>query len=644
MKQVAPYGEWSSPITTRMITAESVGLTMVGVDGDRVVWTELRPSEGGRTALVQARLDGTQRQEWDPGLYVRTLVHEYGGGAARAARGLTLAVKLGDQRIWRLPSDPASGEEVALTPPGDRYADLEVSPDGRWVVAVCERPHRDREHENLIVAVPLDGGEVIPLVMGHDFYASPRFSPDGRTIAFITWDHPAMPWDGTTLWTVGWDGATAGEPRRVAGGPDESVLQPRWSPAGRLTFVSDRSGWWNLFQQRADDVVPLTAVEAELARPPWTLGQTTYGFVDEQRVVAVMTDRGVDRLVMFDLQSGTETRELAPDLVSVDGLSVSGARVAVVAATATSTQALFVLDVDSGARTLVARSLAIELDPEDLAAPEVIEFPGAGGARAYAFFYAPRNARHESSGELPPLIVQCHGGPTAAATPALRLPTQFWTSRGIAVADVNYGGSSGYGRAYRDRLKGAWGVVDLEDCCGAARYLVAQGRVDGQRLAIRGGSAGGYTALCAVTFADLFAVGASYYGVADLERLALDTHKFESRYLDSLVGKLPEDAAVYHQRSPIHHVERLHTPLIILQGLEDKVVPPAQAELMVAALERRQVTYAYVKLPDEAHGFRRAASIERAMLAELAFYGHVFGFAPSGLAQSPVEIRHPRAR
>jgi dipeptidyl aminopeptidase/acylaminoacyl peptidase len=517
---------------------------------------------------------------------------------------------------------------------------MDISPDGKWIVAVCERPHADREHENLLVLLPAEGGDVLPLAAGHDFYASPRFSPDGGELAFITWDHPAMPWDGTTLWTMELRDGRGGEPRRVAGGAAESVLEPAWSPGGVLTFASDRSGWWNLYQRRGPRTVEVAPAEAEFSRPPWALGQSHYGFVDEHRIAAAITERGRDRLVVVDARRGS-MEEVATDFVAIDGVRVQGATVAIVGAAEDRAATLETLEVESGRRTLVARSLALELAAEGVSRPETIAFPGEGGAITYGFFYAPQSARCSGPpGELPPLLVQCHGGPTASATPALRLMTQFWTSRGLAVVDVNYGGSTGLGRAYRERLRRGWGVVDLADCCNAARYLVEQRRVDGRRLAIRGGSAGGYTVLCAATFAELFAVGVSYYGIADLKSMARHTHKFESRYLDSLVGKLPEEEALYDARSPIHHVDRLRTPLLVLQGLEDKVVPAEQAQMMVAALERRAITHAYLAFPEEAHGFRRASSIERALLAELAFYAHVFGFHAEG--EPVVEIRHPR--
>jgi dipeptidyl aminopeptidase/acylaminoacyl peptidase len=645
MKQSVPYGEWESPVTTERITEGVVGLTLVGLDGEWVVWSELRPNQAGRTALLQAKLDGSGREELGgPALNVRTLVHEYGGGAAFARAGVRLAVSFEDQRVWNLPHNPRDPSPARpITPGGARYADFDLGPDLVTIAAI-----RERGQENALVIFPLDGdgsAEAIVVDAGHDFFASPCFSPDGRELAYLSWDHPDMPWEGSELWRVRIDpSGAAGAPSRVAGGRGESILQPSFSPEGRLSYVSDRSGYWNLYQiDGAEGARALCSGPFEIGRPIWTLGGSSYGYLDPRRIVACATERGVDRLLLIDAERGGI---LDDDLriagcVSIDSVRCAEGRVVLVGAAVDRAAALHVLDLEHEQRTEIARSVSVSLEPEDLSAPESISFASDAGERAHGFYYPPRNRCCEGpAGALPPLIVQCHGGPTASASPALRLAVQFWTSRGFAVVDVNYGGSSGFGRAYRERLDGRWGEVDLADCCAAVRHLTAEGRVDPCRVAIRGGSAGGFTALCAACFSDLFAAAASHYGIADLELIARDTHKLESHYFERLLGPLPEALAVYRARSPIYQVDRIRTPLLLLQGLEDKVVPPSQTERMAAALDARGITHACLTFPGESHGFRRAESIERALLAELQFYAHVFALRRS--EPSVTEIKHPR--
>ncbi len=640
MKQTAPYGQWDSPISPRMIAGASIRLGLVDLDQEHVAWLEQRPSEGGRTVLLAAKHDGSERRELSPvGINVRTMVHEYGGGAALHRGGIALAVSYADQRIWLLAdaADPQGGPR-ALTPQGDRYADMDLSPDGAWIIAVRESVPAEGEHQNEIVALPvkggMEGGEVRVMATGHDFFSTPRFSPAGDQICYLAWDHPDMPWDGTELWVAPFFDGQPGAATKIAGGRAESIFQPCWSPRGALTYASDRSGWWNLYQRRDGEERALAPISADIGRPQWVFGMSSFGFSDEFTIIACVTEQAVDRLVRIYLDDG-RVAPLETGLSSIEAIRVAGSSVALLGASAQQPEALILLDIETGQQSEIVRSSSLELDPTDIAHPEPLTFQSADGRAAHGFYYPPTSAGFQGpEGQLPPLIVQSHGGPTAHCTAALRISTQFWTSRGFGVVDVNYGGSTGYGRAYRRTLEGAWGIIDLEDCCGAARSLVAQGRVDGDRLAIRGGSAGGYTALCALTFTDVFAAGASFYGVADLEGLTRDTHKFESRYLDRLVGSYPAEISIYRERSPIHHVEQLRTPIIIFQGMEDKVVPPNQAEMMVEALQRREITYAYVTYPNEAHGFRKAETIESSLLSELAFYGHVFGFeaeSPEGL-------------
>ncbi|MEE9286042.1 MAG: S9 family peptidase, partial [Dehalococcoidia bacterium] len=525
-----------------------------------------------------------------------------------------------------------------------RYADVTLAPDGGLLLCVRERHEDGGEVVNEIVALPPDGSaEPRVVASGRDFYSSPRVSPDGTRLAWLSWDHPRMPWDGTELWTARLqpDG-TLKDTRLVAGGAGESIFQPEWGPDGALYFVSDRSGWWNLYRQAQGRAEPLAPMETEFGWPQWGFGLSQYAFLSGGRVACFYVQNGEGRLGVIPPGAG-RVAPLDVPLTSVGApfLKSDGReRLWFVAGSLTEPLSVATLDVASGTLEVIKRSLDAGLDPGYVSTPQHIEFSTEGGLTAHALFYPPANVDYWGvAGELPPLLVMSHGGPTAAATSALSLATQFWTSRGFAVVDVDYGGSTGYGRAYRERLRGQWGVVDTADCINAARYLAGRGLVDRRRMAIRGGSAGGYTTLCALTFHDVFAAGASHYGVADAETLAKDTHKFEERYLDGLIGPYPEAAELYRARSPIHFADRISCPVILLQGLEDRIVPPSQAEAMVAALRRNGVPFAYLTFEGEQHGFRKAETQERALTAELYFYSRIFGFEPADPIE-PVPIEN----
>lgn len=639
------YGAWPSPITTELVTRAAAGISEVRVDPSdgSVWWAESRPDEGGRVVVVRRDADGTVADRLPEGRSARTRVHEYGGASWWLHEGTLFWNDWADQRIWRL--DPGASEPTALTPEppvqhGWRYADGVVGPGGAWIVCVRER-HVDpagrpiEEAVNEIVAVPTDGsGEVTVLVSGTDFVSSPRLSPDGARLAWLVWDHPRMPWDGTELWV---SEVRAGvlphlvEPMYLAGGPDESLVQPEWSADGRLHVVSDRTDWWNLYRVDGPGLLhQLGPVEGEVATPPWVFGQSRY-VLDGQRdrAVCVLSRDGTDHLAVV---ADGATTEVATAWTSLSSLRLleDGTVVAVAASTGTETSVVR-LDPSTGATVEVLRPPRdLGLDPAWFSAPEPISFATSGGRTAHALYYPPANPDAVApAGERPPLLVTIHGGPTSAARPQLSLSTQFWTSRGIAVVDVNYGGSTGYGRPFRRQLDGQWGIVDVDDCVAAATFLAERGDVDPDRLLIRGGSAGGFTTLAALAFRDTFAAGASHYGVADLMALATETHKFESRYLDGLVGPLPGSEAIYAERSPIQHLDGFDRPLIVLQGLEDEIVPPNQAEMIVEALAAKGVTVAYVTFEGEQHGFRQAPNIRRALEAELWFYGHVLGFDPA---------------
>jgi dipeptidyl aminopeptidase/acylaminoacyl peptidase len=645
-RTVAPFGSWSSPISASYLAQQ--GVSMGGArplpDGG-VVWRETRPAQGGRVVMVRMDREGNVRDLTPEGFDVKTRVHEY-GGAPSAVSGTTLFFSnFSDQRVYRAPLEGgAEPEPITPEPPAPaahRYADLCPTPDGRFLICVRER-HDGDEVVNDLVAIPTDGSAPPHAIAGgNDFYSSPAIDPAGRRLAWLTWNHPLMPWDGTELWVgdLGEDATVSGA-RRVAGGTDESVFQPIWSPDGVLYFVSDRTGWWNVYRARDGRVEPLTSMEAEFGQAQWVFGLSTLAFVDERRLACVRSQDGVHHLGILDTESGRLTDLELPYTVFHATLRSLGPRLLVQVAGPTQPNTLIEVDADTGSHRILRRPSELALDPDDISVARAIEFPTAGGRTAYAFFYPPANRRFEGrAGERPPLLVWSHGGPTDDVHPGLSLPHQFWTTRGFAVVDVNYGGSTGHGRAYRECLKGNWGIVDVEDCVNAARYLADQGEVDGERLIIQGGSAGGFTTLCALTFTDVFAVGASYFGVGDLERLRADTHKFESRYLDGLVGPYPETVQTYHQRSPIHHVEQLSNPMILFQGLEDRVVPVSQAESMAEALRRKGIPFAYIAFPNEFHGFRNPANVIRSLEAELSFYGQILGFVPADPIE-PVPIEN----
>lgn len=628
----APYGTWASPITTELLVQDVVGLSDLHSDGERLIWSEARPAEGGRVVVVGLEPDGRIEDLLPSPLSARTRVHEYGGCCVAPIRGGFVASNWEDQRLW---SVVAGRPPVALTPepavPGSvRFADPVVTPDGRWMVCVRER-HLPDGVVNDLVAVALDAsGAIRELAGGHDFFAAPALSPGGSRLAWLSWDHPDMPWDATELWVADFDPEAGLAPAtRAAGGPDESVLQPRWSPSGVLHWLSDRSGWWNLCAEG----VPLCELEAEFSGPPWTFGISTYAFLADGGLVATWSGPSGSGI---GLVTGGRVDPIATPYTQFASLCTHGDTVACVAASPTEAPAIVLVGL--GGECAVVRSGGGSAVARDyLSAPERVRFPTGDGEHAYALVYPPTNPDWvPPTAERPPLVVFSHGGPTGAASSALDLRIQYFTSRGFAVADVDYRGSAGYGRAYRNRLRANWGVCDVEDCAGVARWLAATGRVDGERCVIRGGSAGGFTTLACLAFTDVFAAGASYFGVSDLAALARDTHKFESRYLDRLLGPLPEAEPIYRARSPIHHLEGFHCPIILFQGLEDVVVPPAQAETIRDALVAKGLPVAYLPFAGEQHGFRRAETIQHATAAELSFYGLVLGFTPTGAVEVPV--------
>ncbi len=629
---IAPYGSWKSPLTSDRIVSESIRLGQIALDGDQVFWIENRPKEGGRYTIVQRDADGTQRTLIPAPFNVRTRVHEYGGGAYCVADGLVYFSNFADQRLYR--QRPGGAPEPVTADAPMCYAD--GVPDLRRRRLLCIREdhtHSDREPHNAIVSIALDNDSDLTcgdiLVSGHDFYASPRLSPDGRQLAWLAWNHPNMPWDGTELWVadLGEDGSIR-RPRCVAGGTDVSIFQPEWSPDGRLHFVSDQSGWWNLCRLDNERVAALYPMEAEFGAPQWVFGQRLYGFESPDHLICAYTQNGFWYLARLDTARQTLERFDLP-YTTFDDVHVQESHIVCTASFPAEPTAVIRIDAGSHAVTVLRRSVDFSPDPRYLSIPSAITYPTRDGSTGHAFYYSPANADFQAPfSERPPLLVKSHGGPTGASSPTFNLMIQFWTSRGFAVLDVNYGGSTGYGRTYRERLNGQWGIVDVDDCVSAVAALIDREAVDPARVTITGGSAGGFTTLCALTFRDCFTAGSSYYGVSDLEALVRDTHKFESRYLDRLVGPLPERKNLYDQRSPIHFTDRLSAPLILFQGLEDKVVPPNQAENMFNAVKAKGLPVAYIAFEGEQHGFRRAEHIKQVLDNELYFYSKIFGFVP----------------
>jgi dipeptidyl aminopeptidase/acylaminoacyl peptidase len=620
MTTTSPYGSWLSPITSELIVADSVALSGTQFDGTNIYWMEGRPHEQGRSVLVRHQPGEAPLDVVPAGYNVRSRVHEYGGGAAVVHDGVTYVSLMADQRLYR---HQPGGTPVPLTSAdaGHRYADGIIDERRRRWIGVRES-HAGASVENSIVDVDLTtvgAGRV--LAGGNDFYASPRISPDGSQLAWLTWNHPNMPWVETELWvaSIAPDG-TLDAPTMVAGGAGESVLQPEWSPDCVLYFISDRSGWWNLYRAEGDGLRALCPREADFAQAPWGFGMSSYAFAGPDRIVCSYWENGIGRLAQLDLAS----LQLVPIHLPYTDYGYLRARPGEAvfrAASPTEVASIVRLDLATGQTEVLRRStnLAPELAPY-FSMPEHITFPTEGGKTAHAFYYPPANPAHVApAGSKPPLVVKCHGGPTAFSAGVLDPRVLYWTSRGIAVVDVNYGGSTGYGRAYRDRLAGLWGVVDVDDCINAARHLVHSNRADADRIVITGGSAGGYTTLMVLTRNE-FAGGASHYGVSDVAALARDTHKFESRYLDWLIAPLADNEQLYRERSPLNHADKLNRPVIFFQGDEDKVVPPSQTEVMVDALRSKGVPVGYLLFGGEQHGFRKASNIMRALDAELYFY------------------------
>ncbi len=641
--QTAPYGSWRSPITATLIAAETVRLSELAFGEGELYWLEQRPQEGGRTVLVRRKKNG-RSVDLTPAPYnVRSRVHEYGGGSWTMHEGVIYFSNFSDQRIYR----HKPGEEPRpITPSANlRYADGVIDPVRNRLICIREdHTVAGKEAVNALVSLDPTGERGARILSANsDFYAYPRLSPDGSRLAWISWNHPNMPWDGTELWIAEFDEkGFLNEPVKVAGGKAESILQPEWSPYGVLHFISDRSGWWNLYRWEKGEAEKLLPLDAEFGRPLWQLGVSTYAFESAGRIVCSYTREGCWHLGTIDPVT-LRLKRLETPHTQISNVRARNGRVCYIGSSPTLLDSIVDLDLESGDCRTVFSCGESGLDLSWISPPRTVEFHARDGRTVYGFYYSPCNPDYAApAGERPPLIVRCHGGPTSQYGNGLNLTVQYWTSRGFAVLDVNYGGSTGYGRAYRERLNGQWGVVDVEDCLAGAHDLVRRGDVDPTRLAITGGSAGGFTTLCALVFHDYFEAGCSYYGVSDLEALVKETHKFESRYLHRLIAPYPQRQDLYRKRSPIFHADRLSCPVVLFQGSEDKIVPSNQAELMADTLRAKKLPVACLTFEGEQHGFRKSETIKRVLDSELYFYSRIFEFElPDPL--EPIALEHLEA-
>jgi len=623
-KTAKPYGSWPSTLSAELITRAAPGLNFLQSHGERLFWVESRPWEAGRNVIMCREGDGSTRDLLPAPFSHQSRVHEYGGMAYAMDDSHLYFVNAADQRIYQL-ALAEDKQPVAITAAGSRFADLVIDQARQQLIAVCETHHDNREPENTLVSIVLADGSLSTLVSGADFYAFPRISPDSKQLCWIEWQHPNMPWDSTQLWLANFSDGGLSDKMLVAGADNnEAIFQPQWSPDNQLYFVSDKNNWWNIYRIENGSSQPVLEIEAEFATPLWQFGMTSYDFIDADTIACVYTKNGIWHSGFIDIQSG-QLNTIESQYSSMQAVTCHQDKLYLVAGAAALPSELISISRQAKVTSIYSPA-TIALAPENLSEPQSILFAsGRDNQPVHAFYYPPTNANYCGiEGELPPVIALCHGGPTGATDSGLNLKLQYWCNRGFAVVDINYRGSTGFGRAYRHSLAGAWGIADVEDTQHAIRYLTEQQMIDPQRCLIRGGSAGGYTVLSALTFTDTFQAGASLYGIGDLETLAKDTHKFESRYMDSLIGPYPERRDIYLQRSPIHHAEGLNCPVIFLQGLEDKVVPPNQAEMMVKLLEEKGIKVAHVTFPDEGHGFRKANNIIHAMESELAFYRDVF--------------------
>jgi dipeptidyl aminopeptidase/acylaminoacyl peptidase len=635
--RIAPYGSWASPVSVDQLIGSAVGLSAVQIDGPQLYWLESRPDQGGRTSLWRRLVAGGEPVEvTPPPAYVRDRVHEYGGGEYHVSGSIVVYSEFSDGRLYAVQGD---GPAQPITPKSElRFGDIRVYPDRRLVLAVREDHSGAGEPINTIVALDLDGpnpdGGVV-LCRGADFYSTPELSASGR-LAWTEWNHPNMPWDSTTIMVGTLNGRVITESKAIAGGPEESAVQPRWVD-DKLIFASDRSNWWNLYLWSEAGAQPLCATDAEFCLAQWTLGQRSYAIIDDDHLLCTPNRSGERSIEILTISDGT-LRPIADLGTTASCVDVADGRYAAALLSYPDRPAAVALyDLDQQRWNTVCSSTEMIMDSTSVSLARLVSWTTEHGT-VYGYFYPPANSEFGAPPESrPPMITLSHGGPTAFSAADFKIAYQFWTSRGFAILDVNYSGSTGFGRAYRDRLKRGWGIVDVQDCIAGAVSMGTRQLADPARLAIRGGSAGGFTTLAALTSSQVFSAGISSFGIADLEALAKDTHKFEARYLDSLVGPYPEDRASYVDRSPINHLDRLSAPILLLQGTEDTVVPPQQAEMLADAARLKHLPVALIMFEGEGHGFRRAETIKASIEVQIYFLGRIFGFEPADRV-SPIPI------
>ena len=616
MTQKIPYGFWPSTITSDYLTAQSVRYSELKLHADKIYWLENRPHEKGRSVLVCYENEAVY--ELLPSSFsVRTRAQEYGGSCYCLAENIIYFVNDQDQAVYQFNQDTQQSQQISPNGPY-RYADLMIDDKHQQLIAVREHYHDKNTHPlSEIIAINLHDHSLTIVVTGDDFYSNPQVSPCGNYFSYLSWNHPQMPWDGSCCYLSHLDAkGNIVSTQLIAGSTTESIFQPQWSPSGQLYFVSDRNNWWNIYAWDDNKIHCIHQMNAEFATPQWVFGMSTYGFLDDTKIFCCYTQNGQWNLAIIN----TNTRQFTSienNFCDISGVVTNNHQAAFIATTATETNRIFLYK--EGKINAITHTKQ-NVKSADIAKVQPITFPTDNNETAYGFYYPPTNSLYSMDNKKPPLIILCHGGPTGACETGFNPKIQFWTSRGFAVIDVNYHGSTGYGKQYRDSLKNNWGIKDVADVCRAAEYAISQHWADPHNIIIRGSSAGGFTVLAALTFSDTFSLGCSLYGIGDLEALAKDTHKFEAHYLDQLIGPYPEAKNTYQQRSPIHHTEKLNCPVIFFQGLKDKVVPPDQAEAMVKALQKKNIAVEYITFAEEGHGFRQADNIKILYEKELAFY------------------------
>ncbi len=637
-KQALPFGSWPSKITADLVAGNSPRLSEPKLSQGRCFWLQSLPEEKGRVAILMKHKNSEHAYDWilPRPLSAKSKVHEYGGGSYCVDGDDLYFVLADDQRVYHARLDKDNFEPHALTPDSDaklRFADLELDKHGKQLIAVCE-DHRKTDEEAIssLVSIPLNGcGQLLTIAEGDDFYSSPAISPNKQYCCWLSWNHPHMPWDANLLWLCprSPDGKFYQSNAKVVTGTGESIFQPRFSPDGDLFFVTDRDNWWNIyrietaqFDKDKAEAQQVTQLEAEFATPQWTFNMSTYDFLTADTLLATYTQNGVWYLCKVQLDTGHQ-EAIEGKRPAIHGINCENNMAVYIASDYDKRSAVNLFD-DANISSLTANNTPVHQN--ELSHPVAFTFQTGdqGLNTAHGFYYPPANAKYTATQNKPPMITICHGGPTGATEASLNFKIQYWTNRGFAVLDVNYRGSTGFGRSYRHSLHGQWGIYDVDDVCAAADCAVNQGWADPEKLIIKGSSAGGYTVLAALAFRNTFKAGVSLYGIGDLETLVTDTHKFEARYLDKLVGNYPQQKAIYEQRSPIHYIDDISCPLLVFQGLEDKVVPPNQAETMVDAVRAKGLEVRYITFPDEGHGFRNAHNIETMLNEELRFYQDIF--------------------